>query len=138
MKIAIPSKNNMVDGHFGHCEYFTIYSVNDDHKIEHEELFESPAECGCKSNLAGVLKQIGVTTMLAGGIGQGAINVLNQHGIEVYRGCSGNVRQLTEEFLKGAVVDSGETCSQHQHHHENEKHNGECRHQGTNFESNLI
>lgn len=125
MKIAIPSKEKMVDGHFGHCEYFTIYTVNDEHKIIHEELFESPAGCGCKSNLAGTFQQKGVSLLLAGGIGQGAINVLNQHGIEVFRGCSGNVRLLTEEFLKGAVVDSGETCNHQQHHHGHNEHNGD-------------
>ncbi len=116
----------MVDGHFGHCEYFTIYTVDEKQNIVHEENYNSSAECGCKSGLAGVLKQIGVTSMLAGGIGQGAINVLNQHGIEVLRGCSGDVRKLAEEYLKGTLADSGETCHQHEHHHGHGGHKGEC------------
>ena len=29
MKIAVPSQDDMVCPHFGHCEYFTIAEVND-------------------------------------------------------------------------------------------------------------
>jgi len=29
MKIALPSKGNQVDGHFGHCEHFTVFTVDD-------------------------------------------------------------------------------------------------------------
>jgi predicted Fe-Mo cluster-binding NifX family protein len=126
MKIAIPSINNMVDNHFGHCDNFTIYTIDDNHAIMHEELYASPSGCGCKSNLAGTFQQMGVSALLAGGIGQGAINMLNQHGIEVFRGCTGDVRKLAEEYLKGVVVDSGETCSHHEHHHGHNDPNGEC------------
>jgi predicted Fe-Mo cluster-binding NifX family protein len=127
MKIAIPSKNNMVNGHFGHCENFTIYTIDDNQAIVHEELYASPSGCGCKSNLAGTFQQMGVNTLLAGGIGQGAINMLNHHGIEVYRGCTGDARKLTEEFLKGKVSDSGETCN-HPHHHGHGDHSADCHH----------
>ncbi|RPJ16200.1 MAG: dinitrogenase iron-molybdenum cofactor biosynthesis protein, partial [Desulfobacteraceae bacterium] len=33
MKIALPSKNNRIDDHFGHCEYFTVFTVNDNNEI---------------------------------------------------------------------------------------------------------
>jgi predicted Fe-Mo cluster-binding NifX family protein len=32
MKIALPSRGNLVDSHFGHCEYFTIFTVDDNSK----------------------------------------------------------------------------------------------------------
>jgi len=28
MKIAIPTRNNEVDDHFGHCDYYTIYDID--------------------------------------------------------------------------------------------------------------
>lgn len=28
MKIALPSRHNNIDDHFGHCEYFTVYTVD--------------------------------------------------------------------------------------------------------------
>ncbi len=29
MKIALPSYQNQVDEHFGHCEYFTVFTIDD-------------------------------------------------------------------------------------------------------------
>ncbi len=118
MKIAIPTSGNIVDNHFGHCEMYTIITADNDSKIIKSEILPSPRGCGCKSNIAAVFQQIGVDVMLAGGIGEGAINVLNNHGIEVVRGCSGNVTILAENYFKGTLVDSGVSCSQHDHHHE--------------------
>jgi predicted Fe-Mo cluster-binding NifX family protein len=117
MKIAVPATiDNQIDGHFGHCEHFNIITVNSG-KIEGIEKLESPQECGCKSNIAGLLAEKGVTLMLAGGIGGGAINVLNSVGIDVVRGCAGDVTEVVNEFLKGNVADSGSTCAQHQCEH---------------------
>lgn len=113
MKIALPSNGNMVDGHFGHCEYFTVITVDDQKKIVNQEIVEPPAGCGCKSSIVGALANMGVKVMLAGNMGAGAVNVLNSHGIEVVRGCSGNVRNVVEDWLRGSLNDSGSTCAAH-------------------------
>jgi predicted Fe-Mo cluster-binding NifX family protein len=60
----------------------------------------------------------GVSLMLAGGIGGGAINVLNNSGIEVIRGCSGDATEVVRMYLKGLVEDSGSSCHQHEAHHQ--------------------
>ncbi len=112
MKIAIPTRSNKVDEHFGHCEYYTIFTVLEN-KIINQEILPSPVGCGCKSNIGAILQEQGVTAMLAGNMGGGALNILNHHGIEVYRGCSGDVTQLIEMFLEGTVKDSGVGCSSH-------------------------
>jgi len=118
MKIAIPvTKNNQVDDHFGHCEFYSIVTVSENNEISDVQTIKSEQGCGCKSNIASVLKQNGVTIMLAGGIGGGAINVLNSVGIEVVRGCSGNVTDLVKQYVAGIVKDSGSSCQQHEHHH---------------------
>jgi len=114
MKIALPSNENKVDNHFGHCDYFTVFTVDENKSIISEEIIESPAGCGCKSNIAGVLSQMGVKVMLAGNMGQGAVNVLNNHGIQVLRGCSGEVRAVANKWLEGSLADSGIGC--HEHH----------------------
>jgi predicted Fe-Mo cluster-binding NifX family protein len=116
MKLAIPTRDNLVDSHFGHCEMYTIITA-EDQQITKTEILPSPQGCGCKSDIAGVFQQIGVTVLLAGGIGDGAIHVLNHHGIRVVRGCTGNVNILAEQYLKGTLVDSGLSCLQHEHHH---------------------
>jgi predicted Fe-Mo cluster-binding NifX family protein len=63
--------------------------------------------------------------MLAGGIGGGAINVLNNSGIEVIRGCSGKADEIVKLYIDGLVKDSGSSCHQHEEHH----HEGhQCNH----------
>ena len=114
MKIALPSRGNHVDGHFGHCEYFTIYSVDENKKIISEERIDPPSGCGCKSNVVSILAEKGVKVMLAGNMGGGAVNVLSSHGIEVYRGCSGEVREVAESWLAGKINDSGSGCNAHE------------------------
>ena len=116
MKIAVPTKeNNQVDVHFGHCEFYSIYTVSDQNQVISEERMDSPQGCGCKSNIAGVFEDAGVKTMLAGGIGDGAVNVLNAHGVNVIRNCQGDVTELVQQYLAGKVKDSGSNCAAHGH-----------------------
>ena len=116
MKIAVPTKeNNQVDAHFGHCEFYTIYTISDQNKVMNEERMDSPQGCGCKSNIAETFEQEGINIMLAGGIGDGAINKLSLHGISVIRNCQGNVTELIGQYLAGDIKDSGSTCAAHGH-----------------------
>ncbi|MBN1157929.1 MAG: NifB/NifX family molybdenum-iron cluster-binding protein [Bacteroidales bacterium] len=124
MKIAIPTTGTKLDHHFGHCESYTVMTVDDDKNIIESEILPATAGCGCKSDIASVLKEKGVTIMLAGNMGTGAANILGQHGIEVYRGCSGNVRALAEAFLAGAIYDSGSPCAQHELHQQQGRKHG--------------
>ena len=119
MKIALPTRNNEIDGHFGHCEYFTVFTT-DEHSIISQEIVASPEGCGCKSNIASVLADMGVSLMLAGNMGDGAVNVLANSGIEVVRGCQGNVTDVTSLWLNGKLKDSGDCCHEHEHgcHHD--------------------
>jgi len=71
MKIALPSNQNQIDEHFGHCEYFTVFTIDDQKKILLEEKITPPAGCGCKSDIALTLAQMGVKLMIAGNMGQG-------------------------------------------------------------------
>ena len=76
MKVAIPTRNNVVDDHFGHCEYYTIFTISEDKLIVCTEIQASPEGCGCKSNIASVLEEKGVELMLAGNMGEGAKHTL--------------------------------------------------------------
>lgn len=115
MKIAVPTRDGKVDDHFGHCAYYTIFDVVDG-QIKGMSRLASPEGCGCKSGIAAVLKQMGVGVMLAGSMGQGAVNVLQAQRIEVVRGCSGDVEMLVSDYLSGHLADSGESCDHHDCH----------------------
>jgi predicted Fe-Mo cluster-binding NifX family protein len=117
MKIAVPvTKENQIDSHFGHCESYGVYTISDKKEITDIKSVGSPQGCGCKSDIASVLAADGVTMMLAGGIGGGAINVLNYSGIEVIRGCSGDATEVVKLYLAGLLEDSGSNCHQHESH----------------------
>lgn len=117
MKIAVPvTSNNKIDDHFGHCNFYGIYDISADSKILGTQIIPSVQGCGCKSNIASVLASDGVTVMLAGGIGMGAINVLHDAGIEVVRGCSGDANEVVRDYISGGITDSGESCHQHASH----------------------
>ncbi len=117
MKMAAPvGLDGQIDGHFGHCEYYNVFEISEENKILSTQTIPSVNGCGCKSNIASVLAGMGVKVMLAGGIGGGAIQVLNSAGIQVVRGCSGDSRQVVAMYLEGAIADSGETCSHHHGH----------------------
>jgi len=125
-KIALPvTFNNQIDSHFGHCEMYSIYTISDKNEVLNVNTLNSEQGCGCKSNISRILASQGVTLMLAGGIGNGAINVLQAQGIEVIRGCSGNATEAVKLFLAGNLADSGESCRQHDHHHQ---HDHQCNH----------
>ncbi|WP_439185527.1 NifB/NifX family molybdenum-iron cluster-binding protein [Carboxylicivirga taeanensis] len=118
MKVAIPTRGNVVDDHFGHCEAYTLLTVDDNQKITKSETLPSPQGCGCKSNIAAILQEKGVTVMLAGNMGNGALNTLRNHGIQVFRGCSGDVMSVVHNFLADKIEDSGIGCQQHASGHE--------------------
>ncbi len=113
MKIALPSNGSQIDGHFGHCQSFTIFDVDDEGKIVSEETLTPPAGCGCKSNIIPQLAGMGVSVMLAGNMGEGAVNLLAGNGIKVVRGCAGDVREVARAWLTGNIDDSGASCLSH-------------------------
>lgn len=122
-KIALPTRGGMIDDHFGHCEFYTIVTVNDENQIVLTETLPSPQGCGCKSNIASKLQEDGVSVMLAGNMGAGALNKLSACGIQVIRGCQGAVLEVVQAYLQGEIQDSGVACS---HHQEGEGH--QCAH----------
>jgi len=114
-RVAVPTRNGMVDEHFGHCEYFTVYEIKDG-SVASERRVDSPDGCGCKSDIASVLARDGVTLMLAGNMGDGAVRVLKANGIDVVRGASGLAKAAVDSWLAGAVQDSGVPCTEHGAH----------------------
>lgn len=113
MKIALPTRDGRIDDHFGHCHHYTIYTVENKQIISREEL-PSPEGCGCKSGIAADLEKMGVEVMLAGNMGDGALNKLATYGIKVIRGCSGDIESVIRSYLTGFILDSGVGCSHHE------------------------
>ena len=113
MKIAVPTRDGVIDDHFGHCAYYTIFNIENNEIVATSRL-DSPEGCGCKSNIASVMQEMGIEIMLAGNMGQGAKNKLESHNIQVIRGCKGNIDMVVRAYLIGLIKDYGEGCSHHE------------------------
>lgn len=113
MILALPTRDGNIDDHFGHCDHYTLITVDDDKNIVSSERMDSPEGCGCKSDIAPILADKGVKVMLAGNMGQGAVNILTQNGIQVVRGCTGPIEDVAAKWLAGKLEDSAEVCNHH-------------------------
>jgi len=113
MKIAVPTRGERVDDHFGHCEFYTIYNIGEKNEVSGKEVLASPQGCGCKSNIVDTLHKKGVSVMLAGNMGEGAYSLISNYGIKVVRGCTGDTDKVVDSFLTGSVADNKQSCSHH-------------------------
>lgn len=124
MKVAITTEGNRVFQHFGKCELFTVYTVEDGQILGKEIL---DANGSGHSALADLLRLNGIDLLICGGIGQGAKNALSQNGIELICGVEGFIDTVIEQYVAGALLGNPDfVCSHHhgeEHHHD---HNCHC------------
>ncbi len=119
MKIAVASMGNIVAGHFGHCENFTIFET-EGNTIKSSESIPNP---GHKPGfLPNFLADRGVEVIIAGGMGGGAVDIFNERGVEVIVGATGDVTAAVQAFLSGNLVSTGSVCHEHEHAHECGEH----------------
>ncbi len=114
MKIAVASEKEIVTGHFGHCENFNIYDVEDKKIVKTESIPNPGHKPGFLPNF---LNDMGVNVIISGGMGGGAVQIFNEKGIEVVVGARGDSRAAAEGYLGGQLKTTGEACN---HNH------GEC------------
>ena len=97
MKIAVTYENGQVFQHFGHCENFKIYDVNDGMITDSQVVSAAGSGHGA---LAGFLKAHGADTLICGGIGGGARTALAQAGIQLYPGVTGSTEQAVQALRR--------------------------------------
>ena len=107
MKIAVATEGQNVTEHFGHCESFMIYEVENG-EIVKEEIVQNP---GHKPGfLPNFLADRGVEVIISGGMGGRAIDLFNERNIEVIVGASGDARTAVVSYLKGELETTGSVC----------------------------
>ena len=110
MKIAVACDGNRVSAHFGHCQGFEVFTVENGKVTEHN-FNQNP---GHKPGfLPNYLNDLGVNTIITGGIGGGAIDIFNEKQIEVVSGTSGEAATVVEKYLKGELKSTGSVCHDH-------------------------
>ena len=112
VKIAVASEGNQVTGHFGHCQNFNLYESVDGVIVKEESVPNPGHKPGF---LPKFLHELGVNVIISGGMGQAAVDIFNEHGIEVVVGATGDAKKAAEGFLKGELKSTGSICQDHDH-----------------------
>ncbi len=121
MKIAVTYEKEQVFQHFGHSEAFKLYTIENDTVKDTEVVSTQGSGHGA---LANFLKDLGVTTLICGGIGGGAKEALAQANIEIFPGASGNADEAVNSLLGGTLkYDPDTQCDHHgKEHHGHGQH----------------
>jgi C_GCAxxG_C_C family probable redox protein len=115
IKIAVASEKEMVTEHFGHCINFNIFEAENGQITKSDSIPNPGHKPGFLPNF---LNDMGVNVIISGGMGEGAIDIFNDKGIEVIVGASGNAKDAANAYLKGMLKSTGSVCHEHQHHDE--------------------
>ena len=118
MKIAVASEKDRVTEHFGHCENFNLFEIENNQIIKSESIPNPGHKPGFLPNF---LHDLGVNVIISGGMGGGAIDIFNEKGIQVVTGAQGRAAAVVESYLQGTLKSTDSVCHEHQHH-------GECGH----------
>lgn len=112
MRIAVASEGKNVSGHFGHCEGFTIYEVEEG-KTTNKNFTPNP---GHKPGYLPVfLKELNVNLIISGGMGEAAQNLFNEKSIEVVVGAQGLSDDVVQKYITGELKSTGSVCKEHEH-----------------------
>lgn len=110
MKIAIPTANGKLCLHFGHCEVFAVFTVDEKEKsvLSREYLTPPPHEPGV---LPAWLHERGVNLIIAGGMGSRAQKLFAQNNIEVIVGAPAESPEaLVQAWMDGTLVSGANAC----------------------------
>lgn len=114
LKIAIPTDGTNISSHFGKCENFTIFDIEN-------SVIKSKTSISTEGNLHGLLPTFlsikGVNAVIVEGMGDGARNNLIKNKIEIISGVSGDIDQAISSYLEGALESTNTGCAGHSHEH---------------------
>jgi predicted Fe-Mo cluster-binding NifX family protein len=107
-KVAISTEGTQVAFHFGRCPEYTILDIEDG-KVTKRETIQTP---GHQPNfLPGHLADMGVNTVITGGMGRRAQPLFAQHNIEVVLGAAGRpIEEVIDEVLSGELAGGENPC----------------------------
>jgi predicted Fe-Mo cluster-binding NifX family protein len=106
--VAIPLENGHLCSHFGHCQQFALIDVENNTIIGEKLVTPPPHEPGL---LPGWLAERGVTDVIAGGMGQRALDLFSARHIKVSVGAEPkSPKDLVNDWLKNTLVTGSNAC----------------------------
>ena len=114
MIIAVATEGNVVAQHFGRCPEYTLYKIVNGAVSEEKRIPNPGHEPGF---LPGYLANMGVKTIVAGGMGPRAQSLFAGEEIDTYIGVSGPVSVVIDAYLSGELRSGPSTCDHPQGGH---------------------
>jgi len=107
-KIAVPTSEGILDAHFGHCKQFAMVEVEDKTILNTTYIDAPPHQPGL---LPPWLAERGATDIIAGGMGQHAIRLFNEKGVNVFVGAPKlTPEELVNGFLRETLEFNANYC----------------------------
>lgn len=121
IRIAVPvGPDGQIWGHFGKTEVFKMYDITEGAEDIAYGFVETDGQG--HGALSELLERYGVSLVICGGIGGGAVNGLAAFGIRVFPGISGDPDQAVLALLNGSLQSAeGPTCGCGGHHDHGEE-----------------
>jgi ATP-binding protein involved in chromosome partitioning len=108
MRIAIPVSEGKLSLHFGHCEQFAIFEIDNGKIIGRNDETPPAHEPGVLPKWLG---GIGVNVIIAGGMGQRAQQLFAQNDIKVVIGAQvGTPEELISAYLQNNLATGKNIC----------------------------
>ena len=123
MRIAVTYEQGAVGQHFGRTEQIKIYDIADGEIRAGQVIDTNGTGHGA---LAGFLRAAEVETLICGGIGMGAKMALEEVGIRLLPGVTGNADDVVKDYLAGKLAYDPDTECHHHDHEHGEGH--DCHH----------
>ena len=107
MKIAISTDGQYVSPHFGRCPAFTILEMEDNDLISKETISNPGHHPGY---LPQYLNKIGVSCIVAGGMGMRAKELFRQANIDTILGVEGKIEEVISKILNNSLEGGESIC----------------------------
>lgn len=108
MKLALATEGGYVAGHFGHCAEFLLVDVKDG-EVKGKVFVPNPGHQ--PGFLPQYLGDMGVTHVIAGGMGARAQELFLARGISPIVGAQGPVNEVLDAFLAGKLITGPSLCT---------------------------
>ena len=112
MIVAIAKQGNEVAQHFGHCQGFEIFRL-EDNLVGDFHFVENPGHR--PGFLPEFLAELGVGVIIAGGMGASAQELFKRKEISVVVGARGEILEVINRYAKGELCSTGAVCDHHEH-----------------------
>lgn len=111
----MPFKDGQVNPHFGTSREFIVLELENG-KVVNKNIISAEGMQHNHGGLAGLVKDQNVDAVITGGIGGHMLEALQQIGIKVVPGATGEVTAVAEAYAAGTLTTKPNICGCGGHH----------------------